>query len=226
MSNIDDMLQKAISHKAKLDSSRKDVKDNNIMIKDKSKELDSLNELSRVTKYSCTYLDTLIKEESGKFIKKLNAILDYGVKTIFFDCDYSIEIRVSDNDKATIHLVYDDPETGVKLEPDIKNCGGGVRTVISTLIQINYIFLYRLEPILFIDEGLSQLSSQYIPNFMKLIEELSNKNGMRILLITHDDRFISYANKRYEIRKGEAIEVDSIIEGEDIEKKKQSYKRV
>lgn len=214
MSNIDEMLQKAISHKAKLDSNRKDVKDNNIMIADKSKELKSLNEMSRITKYSCEYLDVLIKEESGKFIKKLNAILDYGVKTIFFDCDYSIEIRVSDKDKATIHLVYDDPDTGVKLEPDIKNCGGGIRTAVGCLMEIFYILFFRTEPILFVDEGFSQLSDIYVPRMFGLLNELALKNDFRLLLITHDQRFIQYANKRYEIKNGKAIEIEL---GEEVE---------
>ena len=214
MNSIEEMLQRSISHKAKLDASRKDVKDNNIMISEKSKELKNLNELSRITKYSCNYLDTLIKEESGKFIKKLNAILDYGVKTIFFDCDYSVEIRVSDKDKATIHLVYDDTDTGVKLEPDIKNCGGGIRTAISTLMQVFYILYFRTEPILFVDEGFSQLSDIYVPRMFGLLNELALKNNFRLLLITHDQRFIQYANKRYEIKNGNAVEIEL---GEEVE---------
>ena len=201
MYSIEDMVSKAISHKATLSSYRKDVRDNSIMIAEKSERLKNLSELNRITRWSCNYLDVLIKEESGKFIQRLNDMLDYWVKTIFFDCDYSVEIRVSDNDKATIHLVYDDAD-GNKLEPDVRDCGGGIRTCIGCLLQIHYIYYYRVEPIIFIDEGLSQLSSTYVPSFLGLVEELAKKNGLRIVLITHDSRFLSYADKRYEVKNG------------------------
>ena len=50
--------------------------------------------------------------------------------------------------------------------------------------------------------GLSQLSSTYVPSFLGLVEELAKKNGLRIVLITHDSRFLSYADKRYEVKNG------------------------
>lgn len=212
MTQIQEMMNKAISHKATLNSYKKDVSDNEIMIKEKQDKLSNLNELSRITKWSCNYLDTLIKEESGKFIQRLNDMLDYGVKTIFYDCEYSVEIRVSDNDKATIHLVYDDAD-GNKLEPDVRDCGGGIRTCIGCLLQIHYIYYYRVEPIIFIDEGLSQLSSSYVPSFLGLVEELAKKNGLRVVLITHDNRFLAYADKRYEVKDGTAI----VLGKEDVE---------
>lgn len=217
MLDIDDMLQKAISHKATLDTYRRDVQVNSAVISNKQQELKRLSELSRITKWSCNYLDELIKEESGKFIKRLNGILDYGVKTIFYDRNYSIEVRVSDNDKATIHLVYDDPDTGVKLEPDIKNCGGGIRTVVGSLAQIFFILFYHTEPILFVDEGFSQVSSQYIPGFFGLLHELAVKNNFRVLLITHDDRFLSYADRRYEVRDGHAVLINIGKSGDDVD---------
>lgn len=208
MFTMDEMLSKAISHKAIVDSTRKDVADNKIIIEDKSKKLESLNELVKNTRFSVDYLDTLIKEESGKFIKRLNGVLDYGIKTVFDDCEYSIEIRVSENDKATIHLVYDS-ENGDKIEPNVQQCGGGIRTVVGILAQVYFIFFYKVEPIIFIDEGLSQLSSRYVPNLMSLIKELADKNGLKILLITHDDRFLQYATQCYEVDNGKAVLIDS-----------------
>lgn len=208
MRDFSDVVRSAISHKATLDSSRRDVKDNSILIEKKEKELQELNELYRITKQSHSYLDVLVKEESGKFIKRLNDILDYGVKTIFDDCDYSIEIRVSDNDKATIHLVYED-EDGNKLDPNIQSVGGGIRTIVGFLLQVFYIYHYRVEPIIFVDEGFSQISSQYIGNFFSLIKELASKNNLKVLLITHDERFIRYADKRYIIQDGSALEIES-----------------
>jgi len=146
------IVGRVIEHKAMIDSAKRDIDNMTHLISTKSESLKELNNLKNLSEFSFNYLDVLVKEESGKFIKHLNNILDFGVKSIFDDCNYSIEIRVSENSKATIHLVYDD-ESGVKLDPDIKNCGGGIRTVVGCLSQIAFITHYRLEPVLFIDEA-------------------------------------------------------------------------
>lgn len=207
---FNEVVRKAIAHKATLDSSRKDIKDNTIIIQRRQKELDELNSLYKVTKEAQAYLDTLVKEESGKFIKRLNDILDYGVKTIFYDCDYSIEIRTTDDSKITIHLVYDDDE-GNHISPDIRTCGGGIRTVCGILMQIVMISHYRVEPIIFCDESLSQVSTEYLPNLMQLLKELAIQNNFKVLLITHDNRMLPYADKRYIIENhvSREVKVDS-----------------
>lgn len=206
---VQELVSKTAEHQAKINTFKKDIEENSMVIKEKETQLDRLHHLHRVTEYSANYLEALIKEESGKFIKRLNSVLDYGVKTIFDDCNYSVEIRVSDNSKVSIHLVYDD-EAGNKIEPDIQSCGGGIRSVIGTLLQIQFINYYHVEKVLFVDEGFSQISEQYLPNFLGLLKELATMNGFKVLLITHDVRILPYADKRYNISNGQCKE---IIEG-------------
>lgn len=203
MIEFTDILNKAISHKASIDSAKRDIQDNKVLIQKEVAKLEELTRSNQVTKFSYAYLDALVKEESGKFIKNLTDILNYGVQTIFYDCDYSIDIRVSENNKASIHLLYED-ENGNKLSPDVQFCGGGVRSVIGLLLQIYCIFLYKAEPILFIDEGLSQISSAYVPRVFDLLNELAEKNDLKILLVTHDTRFENQESikNHYEVDNG------------------------
>lgn len=196
------VLNKAISHKAKLDNIQKDFDDNLSKINKFQEDLKTLNACYTTTSTAHEYLESLIKTESSRFIKKIRDILDYGVKTIFFDEEYSIDIRTEDTN-TTIHLVYTD-KLGNIISPDIKHCGGGVRTVVGVLLNLFFIFHYKTEPIIFVDEGFSQVSSIYIPYLMGLLQELSDKNGLKILLITHDMRIMSYADKVYEILDGKA----------------------
>lgn len=214
MLEFTDILNKAISHKASIDSAKRDVKDNKVLIQQEIAKLEELTRSNQVTKFSYAYLDALVKEESGKFIKNLTDILNYGVQTIFYDCDYSIDIRVSENNKASIHLMYED-ENGNKLSPDVQFCGGGIRSVIGLLLQIYCIFLYKAEPILFIDEGLSQVSSDYVPRVFDLLNELAEKNDLKILLVTHDTRFetLDSVKNHYVVDNGR---VRDITERKDI----------
>lgn len=209
ISSVDfkDLENLAIRHKAKIDTSKNDIIYNLEQIKKEQESLNSLTSNLNTLRYSYEYLDKLVKEESGKFIKKLNDILDYGIKTIIFDKDYSVDIRVSDNNKATIHLVYED-DNGYLVEPEIGNCGGGIRTIVGVLMQIFFILLYKCEPILFLDEALSQVSSTYLPNFFGLLKEMADKNDLKILLITHDVRFNDYADRVYKVKDGHVLEID------------------
>lgn len=197
------VLNKAISHKAMLEATKKDYDSNLGLIMNNLNDLKTLNEIYKTTLLAHDYLEALIKEESSAFIKKVRDILDYGIKTIFFDEDYSVDVRV-DDDNTSIHLISKDIDGNV-ISPDIKNCGGGIRTVCGIMLQLFFIFHYKAEPIIFIDEGFTQVSSQYIPYLMGLLQELSEKNGLKILLITHDVRVMSYADKVYEILDGQAV---------------------
>jgi len=197
------VMNQAISHKAKLENIQKDYDDNLSRIMKNQADLSMLIGLYNTTTTALEYLETLIKEESTKFIKKIRDILDYGVKTIFYDEDYSIDIMTVE-DRTSIHLITKDEFENV-INPDIKNCGGGIRSCVGIILQLYFLFHYKAEPIIFVDEGFSQVSSQYIPYLMGLLQELSERNGLKILLITHDVRMMSYADKVYTVESGKAV---------------------
>ena len=197
------VFNKALKHKARVENTQKDFDDNIVRMGGYKSELNLLNGLYKNTSLAHDYLEALIKEESTKFIKRLRDVLDYGVKTIFYDEEYSIDIR-TENDNTSIHLITKDVD-GNQISPDIKVCGGGIRCCVGVLCQLFVLFHYRSAPILFVDEGFTQLSSQYIPYLMGLLQELSEKNGLKILLISHDPRLISHADKVYSIEDGKAV---------------------
>lgn len=206
MIDMKDLVNSAIAHQAVLKQSDRDIRDNNIRIEEEQRKLNNLINENKLTKFSYEYLDKLVKEESGKFIKNISDMLNYAVKTIFFDCDYNIEIRTEDN-RTTIRLRYINDD-GQQVDADIKDCGGGVRSIIGCLLQCFFLMKYKAEPILFLDESLSQISNAYLPVFLELLDELSKKNGLKILLITHDVRLenASTVVNHYRIEKGYAIQ--------------------
>ena len=53
-----------------------------------------------------------------------------------------------------------------------------------------------------LDEAYSNISKEYISNFFDFISKLCDKLNFTVILITHDERFIEYANKVYEISNG------------------------
>jgi len=199
------MVSAAQQHKGMLESVQKDVFRIRKILSDKEIELEGSIMYRNNLDWAYQYLNTLVKEESVRFISRLEEILDYGIKAIFDDRDYQIKILVEDGKRASIHLFYTDEE-GNNISPDIKDCGGGIRTVVGVLMQMFFIFHYDVERILIIDEGLSQVSSEYLPNLFGLVDEMAKKNGLKVLLITHDSRMMAYASKQYVVENHRARE--------------------
>lgn len=219
LQDVKTLKMRAIEHQARIMAAQTDINTNTALIAKYKDEMEQLVNHLNISKKAISYLDTLVKEESGRFIKNVQDILNYGVQTIFNDMDYHIEIRTEDS-RTSIHLVYQD-EDGNTLTPDIQVCGGGIRTVVGIMLQIFMIYHYKAYPIIFIDEGLSQISSQYLPQVFQLLKELADKNSLKIVLITHDPRFIGYADNSYEISDGTATQTavsqSSETEGTDTE---------
>lgn len=209
-----ELVNKAISHKATVDSAKRDIRDNLILIQQETDKLNNLSKEYDTSKCAYAYLDKLVKEESGKFIKSLNDTLNYAMEVIFYDCDYSVDIRTEDNDKISIRLKYTNDD-GIPVDADIQKCGGGVRTIVGTILQVTMILKYKAEPILFLDESLSQVSSQYLPYLIALLDELAEKNDFKILLITHDTRLENLASikHKYQVQDGSIKEV--LVSGND-----------
>lgn len=204
---IRELLDCAVRHNAYLESLQNDVDNNLRLIEQMNLQLEQVNKSIDVYTQASVFLDNLIKQESQRFINELNAILNYGVQNIFDDCSYSINIDYDkEKCKAGFSLNYIDIDNNF-INADISQCGGGIKTVVGVLMQIFFIMQYNIEPILFVDEGFSQVSSQYLPNLFVVISEICQKNNLKILLITHDSRILQFGNSRYEIQNGTAIKI-------------------
>ena len=202
LTDFSQVMSKAISHKSKIDNAKMDYEDNLIRIEEKGDELYQLSDLQKTMEMSYACLERLINTESERFIKRVEGLVSFGLETIFFDEEYSCEIRLDSSNNATIHLVTKDDE-GNRICPNIKDgVGGGIRTVVGIMLQVFFIFHTRSEPILFVDEGFSQLSDIYLPRLFAFLRELADKEDMKVVLITHDERIVPYADRVYKVDRG------------------------
>ena len=94
-------------------------------------------------------------------------------------------------------------EDGVEIKTDIKDNGFGIKTIIGFILQVYFILYHKLSPIIFIDEGFSAISNQYIPYLRSLLNSLKEEYGFIFVLVAHDPRFIDIADQTYEVKNGE-----------------------
>ena len=77
--------------------------------------------------------------------------------------------------------------------------GGGIADVLAFLLQFVMVFLLRdrINPILFLDEAMKHLSEEYRPKIATLMQELVERTGVQIVLVTHDPTLAEAADTVY-----------------------------
>jgi len=159
-------------------------------------------------------IDDIISKFSDSLLRKLEELLTIGLKKIFYDRDYSLQIKVVDKrNTKCVELLLND--SGNLIPVKNSNIAGGVLVVIATIIQVFYIVnLPNVSNCMFLDEQLGQVSSQYIDNFIEFIKTLCNETGLSIVLITHDSKFMKYGDRIYVADKGKfTLQEAEYVEG-------------
>ena len=131
-------------------------------------------------------------------IEELKTLLNSALATIFYDRDFSIDIELTDKRGKSLQLKALEDGKPVNLK---RGTGMGVKTVISAILQMYYLQC-KGSKILMLDEKYSAVSEEYVPSFFEFLSKLCESLQFRIILITHDKRFLQYADKTYRIDKG------------------------
>lgn len=163
--------------------------DKNLAIINLSKEF-YLKAIDVIHRYSKTELET---------------ILNVALQNIFYDKRYSVKIELEDKrGKSLTFLLVDSTISDEEpIESDIRNeVGGGVRVVVSFIVQIFYILSKHAYPVILLDEPFTQISADYIDPFFAFIKALIQEKDMMVVIITHVDEFRHYANMSYRIQDG------------------------
>lgn len=146
-------------------------------------------------------IDSIIDKFSDSLLRKLEDLLTLGLQKIFYDRNYSISIKtIEKRNTKCVELLLSD--NGNLIQVKDSSVAGGILVVIASIIQIFYIISLDVDKYLFLDEQFSQISEQYIDNFMSFIHELCENTKLSIVLITHDSKFIKYGDKIYHADHG------------------------
>lgn len=147
----------------------------------------------------------LITDLSSKSLGKLKDILSFGMQTIFPDRAYTLDIDIDDrgNDKTAEFILTEAMEDGGTRRCSIRDSvGGGIETMVSLILRVFFICQFGLRRALVLDEALSQISTEYSEGLLTLLASFRDDLGFDILFITHDNRFVDFADSVYRIKLG------------------------
>ena len=153
------------------------------------------NGITETRQYYKKAIDIIYERSIGE----LKSVIDSALNYIFYDKDLEIEIELSDKRGKSMTFVIKSNGKRVNLK---RGMGMGVKCVISCILHMYYLQC-KNSKYLFLDEAYSNISKEYISNFFDFLTKMCEKLHFTVVWITHDERFIPYANKVYRVSNGE-----------------------
>jgi len=210
-SNYQALRDRAIKLNSLKDTSYKNYKNTEVKYVETAEKLLKVKEQLLVQEASIKVLREIIDIMSKEFIDSIVDLLTFALQTIIYDKDYSVKIllKESRNSKQAEIILVSKQEDGSIIESPIPdNCGGGISAIVGLVLQIFFIQYFKLNKLLIMDEALSQISKEYIPNTMTFLKTLSKERGFKFLLVCHDNRIIKHADYMYRMEMGKLTEID------------------
>ena len=210
ISRYNQAKMQSISLKSSITNTKRVLSQLKLNYEEKKKEYEELTKKSTLQEEGLNLLKNLIQTMATEHINEVADFINEGLKTIFYDKEYKIEIEIEDKrnlKQANLYLIEKNGEDILK--SSLKDSvGGGVLVTIGFLLQVFYIQYHGLSPIIFLDEAFTQLSDKHIIYLKMFIEDLAKSLGFIFVLITHDERLMHNAAKTYEVEGGRYHELN------------------
>jgi DNA repair exonuclease SbcCD ATPase subunit len=113
--------------------------------------------------------------------------------------EFRINYKTERNTSVAEFVIYDNK---LKTELDIfDSCGGTIADLVEFALKISLLLKWQpqLSKVLILDESFKFVSIQDRYKLGKFIQELSNKLNIQIILISHSQELIEFADKVYTI---------------------------
>lgn len=192
------MLQELEKLRYKVESINQSIINNEARINETENNLNELNEKLESIVVSRQYYKKAIDIIYERSIQELKDVINSALLYIFKDRQLEVDIELSDKRGKSMTFLIKDQGKLVSLK---RGMGMGVKCVISAILHI-YFLQCKNSKVLMLDEAYSNISKDYLVHFFEFISKLCDKLQFKLIIITHDERFVEYADKVYRISKG------------------------
>ena len=150
---------------------------------------------------SMEVVEKWMRENSKAGVEQIQDLINQGLEYIFFDRSYRFEMKIEEEGKEVTFLLHN-LQSGVLCNINDMEIGGGPSVIISLLLNVVFLFVYKCRRFLVLDEALTQISDDYIERLFEFIKALVGKYQFDILIVTHDLRVKAFADKIYQVSDG------------------------
>ena len=140
-------------------------------------------------------------QERKKIQEDIESLVTYALQSVFETEDLSFHVEFVDRrNQVEADFVIESAIAGKIRRGDIVGSfGGSVSDVISTILRLVFLELLQLPGPLVLDEPGRMIRNDKMPNFGRLLKELSQRTGRQIICITHSDVLAQFGDKTFEV---------------------------
>lgn len=145
------------------------------------------------------YLAKYADERQAQVYRQIENTVTEGLRTVFNE-DLRLEVEtkmVGSRSETVFNIVSKTPE-GELSTSIMDSRGGGVAAIVGFLVQAVLVLLTpSLRPILFLDESFRNVSEEYQAPLGEFIQDLCQRTGLQVVLVTHQPTIAEYASNWY-----------------------------
>jgi hypothetical protein len=144
-------------------------------------------------------LDSLTEQHVLTLQSTLSEVYTY----VFQNPNKRISLELVDRyKKKVLQLSILNDSEGTTYTETLDDSGFSVETVLGTMLLVYYILYNNLERVIFFDESFTGLSDETAGRFFSMLRVFVEQYGFKFLLISHDTRYVEYADASYFVRGG------------------------
>ena len=151
-------------------------------------------------------LSHLLESTSHKDLKGMDSLVTYGLNTVYPEKNLSFQTEIIDTGKK-ISVEMSTLRSGAKASKDQH---GSVSVLESLIIRILSILKMNGARFLIADEPFAAIGADHINNVGTLLEELSKKLNMDILLVTHNPGVSDACMFRATLGSGDQLKLSKV----------------
>ena len=173
-------------------------------LSDMSQKIKGLEAEGELLQLVSNVIRSLIDSEINDSVQAVEKLQSEGLRTVFDDQDLSVSASVeTQRGKISVELLTSQKLADGTVIEGVSNdaFGGAITTVQSVLMRIIVILRRDMRPLLLLDESLPAFDANYVSNMADFLRALSERLGLDILLVSHNQSLVEGAQKAYQIKK-------------------------
>ncbi len=129
-------------------------------------------------------------------VDSMSELATNGLRHVIQDQELTFKIKQElKHNRLSMRFVLE--EDGVEADP-MTSFGGGAVHIISLILRLSVMTRLGMGNVLILDEAMNALAEKYIPAASDFMKRLSEETGIHILMVTHNDEFMTNAHTAYE----------------------------
>ena len=138
------------------------------------------------------WLDDSLRQNVGA----IGDLVTTGLRHIIYDQKLTFKIKQEMKfNRLSMRFVIEDE--GVEGDP-MASFGGGAVLTASLILRLAIMSRLGMGNLLLLDESMHALANKYVPAAASFMRQLSEQTGINILMVTHNEEFLTHAHTAYE----------------------------